>query len=102
MVLLRNFYEYALELETSLCELLSVLCSPDMNAVQHLETKQVGENGGWGRGGGRLCVGRVFGVCGLGCNRWGVSSVWGEGMMGEHMVFEEGFKMLGSIALHHN
>jgi len=40
VVLLRKFYEYALELESSLCELLSVLCSPDMSAIQHLETKQ--------------------------------------------------------------
>ena len=48
VVLLRKFYEYALELESALCELLSVLCSPDLNAVQHLEMKQVGkrEDGG--------------------------------------------------------
>lgn len=51
VVLLRKFYEYALELESSLCELLSVLCSPDMSAIQHLETKQV--SGGVERG---LCV----------------------------------------------
>lgn len=40
VVLLRRFYEYALELESALCELLSVLCSPDMNAVEQLEMKQ--------------------------------------------------------------
>ena len=42
-----------------MCELLSVLCSPDMNAVQHLEMKQVSERedeggeGGDGSRGGR-------------------------------------------------
>ena len=45
-----------------MCELLSVLCSPDMNAVQHLEMKQVGARAGermgegrekWKKGGGR-------------------------------------------------
>ena len=35
-----------------MCELLSVLCSPDMNAVQHLEMKQVGEREDEGGEGG--------------------------------------------------
>ena len=38
---LRKFYEYALELETALCQLLSVLCSPEMDALSHLEQQQV-------------------------------------------------------------
>lgn len=37
---LRKFYEYALELETALCQLLSVLCSPEMDALRHLEQQQ--------------------------------------------------------------
>lgn len=40
VLLLRKFYEFALELETSLCDLLTVLCSPNMVALQHLETQQ--------------------------------------------------------------
>jgi len=39
--MLRRFYEYALELETALCRLLSVLSSPEMSALQHLATQQV-------------------------------------------------------------
>ncbi len=39
--MLRRFYEYALDLETALCRLLSVLCSPEMSAVQHLASQQV-------------------------------------------------------------
>ena len=35
-----------------MCELLSVLCSPDMNAVQHLEMKQVSEREDEGGEGG--------------------------------------------------
>lgn len=38
--MLKKFYEFALELETALCELLTVLCSPDMIALQHLEKQQ--------------------------------------------------------------
>lgn len=38
--MLRRFYEYALELETALCQLLSILCSPEMSAVQHLASQQ--------------------------------------------------------------
>ncbi|XP_064382249.1 CYFIP-related Rac1 interactor B-like [Halichondria panicea] len=38
--MLRRFYEYALELETALCRLLSVLCSPEMSAIQHLASQQ--------------------------------------------------------------
>ena len=38
---LRKFYEYAIELETALCQLLSVLCSPEMDALKHLEQQQV-------------------------------------------------------------
>ena len=53
VVLLRRFYEYALELESALCELLSVLCSPDMNAVEQLEMKQVGASKGEMGGGGK-------------------------------------------------
>ena len=41
VVLLKGFYEYALELETALCELLTCLCSPEINALQHLEQQQV-------------------------------------------------------------
>ena len=41
VVLLRKFYEYALELETSLCQVLNLLCSPELPALQHLEKKQV-------------------------------------------------------------
>ena len=41
VLLLKKFYEFALELETSLCDLLTVLCSPDMPAIQHLEQQQV-------------------------------------------------------------
>ena len=40
VVMLRQFYEYALELEAALCQLLRVLCSPEMNALQHLEQEQ--------------------------------------------------------------
>ena len=39
--ILRKFYEFALELETALCDLLTVLCSPGMAALQHLEQQQV-------------------------------------------------------------
>ena len=48
VILLKKFYEFALELETALCDLLTVLCSPDMPAIQHLEKQQV-----WREGGGR-------------------------------------------------
>ena len=41
VLLLRKFYDFALELETALCELLTVLCSPEMTALQHLENQQV-------------------------------------------------------------
>ena len=41
VLLLRKFYEFALELETALCDLLTVLCSPGMAALQHLEQQQV-------------------------------------------------------------
>ncbi|CAI8055011.1 CYFIP-related Rac1 interactor B [Geodia barretti] len=40
VILLKKFYEFALELETALCDLLTVLCSPDMPAIQHLEKQQ--------------------------------------------------------------
>ena len=40
------FYDFALELETALCELLTVLCSPEMTALQHLEKQQVQEEVG--------------------------------------------------------
>ena len=36
-----------------MCELLSVLCSPDMNAVEQLEMKQVGASKGE-MGGGEM------------------------------------------------
>ena len=52
VILLKKFYEFALELETALCDLLTVLCSPDMPAIQHLEKQQVWREGG-GREGGR-------------------------------------------------
>lgn len=48
--MLRRFYEYALELETALCRLLSVLCSPEMSAIQHLASQQVQLGRGWGVG----------------------------------------------------
>ena len=38
---LRNYYEYAIELETALCDILTELCNPDMSAVEHLEKQQV-------------------------------------------------------------
>lgn len=38
--MLRGFYEYAIEVESSLCLLLSALCSPEMTALQHLEQQQ--------------------------------------------------------------
>ena len=41
VLMLRKFYDFALELETALCDLLTVLCSPDMAAIQHLEQQQV-------------------------------------------------------------
>ena len=37
---LRNYYEYAIELETALCDILTELCNPDMSAVEHLEKQQ--------------------------------------------------------------
>jgi hypothetical protein len=40
VILLRKFYDFALELETALCDLLTVLCSPEMTALQHLEKQQ--------------------------------------------------------------
>ena len=43
VLMLRKFYDFALELETALCELLTVLCSPEMTALQHLEKQQVRE-----------------------------------------------------------
>ena len=46
VILLKKFYEFALELETALCDLLTVLCSPDMPAIQHLEKQQVWREGG--------------------------------------------------------
>ena len=54
VLLLRKFYDFALELETALCELLTVLCSPEMTALQHLEKQQVRRVcvGGGGGGGG--------------------------------------------------
>ena len=39
--LLKLFYEYAIELESALCQLLNCLCSPDFSALQHLEQEQV-------------------------------------------------------------
>ena len=41
VLLLRKFYDFTLELETALCQLLTVLCSPEMTALQHLENQQV-------------------------------------------------------------
>lgn len=38
--LLKIFYEYALELESALCQLLNCLCSPEVSALQHLEREQ--------------------------------------------------------------
>ena len=49
---LKVFYEYALELEAALCQLLSCLCSPEINALQHLEQQQVYVSVCWGGGGG--------------------------------------------------
>ena len=60
VILLKKFYEFALELETALCDLLTVLCSPDMPAIQHLEKQQVWREGG-GREGGRRDVETVGG-----------------------------------------
>lgn len=38
--LLKIFYEYAIELESALCQLLNSLCSPEVSALQHLEQEQ--------------------------------------------------------------
>ena len=71
VVRLRRYYDYALELETSLCLVLGVVCSPEMHALEHLEKQQVwngdlwsgmGTDGGleWGqliRVGGQLAIG---------------------------------------------
>ena len=60
-----------------MCELLSVLCSPDMNAVEQLEMKQVGaskgEMGGGGNGREKEEGGRGIG------ERWGVGEWEREG-----------------------
>lgn len=40
VVRLRRYYDYALELETSLCLVLGVVCSPEMHALEHLEKQQ--------------------------------------------------------------
>ena len=41
VLLLRKFYDFTLGLETALCQMLTVLCSPEMTALQHLENQQV-------------------------------------------------------------
>ena len=68
VILLRKFYDFALELETALCDLLTVLCSPEMTALQHLEKQQVRD----------VCVCVGMGVCVCVCG-WvcGGGGVWG-------------------------
>ena len=38
---LRNFYEFALQLQEAVCNILVTLCSPMMGALEHLEKQQV-------------------------------------------------------------
>ena len=66
-----------------MCELLSVLCSPDMNAVEQLEMKQVGA-----RVGGLSVEGERYGERGIKERKGGRRGGFGEERMSSYVVWD--------------